>query len=196
MRDSQEPIDPKRDGPRSDASEDCSVTESSVDTPSAASPSGASPSAMEVPAAAEDSFASHIARGADRRQQPTPRFSKYTFGKGQRRAMRRDWEREGSYVDRYGLGILLAAIWVALMNTGDSFFTLVHLQSGGIELNPFAQELLRTGRHGFVAAKGLMITLALLVLVQHKNFWLARVGLWIAAGAYTALNLYHLSLFE
>jgi hypothetical protein len=89
----------------------------------------------------------------------------------------------------------MAAIWVALMNTGDSYFTLVHLQSGGIELNPFAQMLLRTGRFGFVIAKGLMITLAVLVLIQHKNFWLARVGLWIAAGAYTVLNLYHLSLF-
>ena len=109
--------------------------------------------------------------------------------------MRREWEREGTYVDRYGLGVLFAAVWVALMNTGDSYFTLVHLQSGGIELNPFAQGLLRTGRVGFVAAKGVMITLALLVLVQHKNFWLARLGLWIAAGAYTLLNIYHLSLF-
>jgi hypothetical protein len=134
-------------------------------------------------------------RGADRRKQPTARFSRYSLGGGRRKRVRRPDEREGSYVDLYGLGILMAAIWVALMNTGDSYFTLVHLQSGGIELNPFAQMLLRTGRFGFVIAKGLMITLAVLVLIQHKNFWLARVGLWIAAGAYTVLNLYHLSLF-
>ncbi|MCA9002270.1 MAG: hypothetical protein KDB61_10115 [Planctomycetes bacterium] len=137
----------------------------------------------------------HIPRGADRRKQPTPRFSRYSFGGGRRKHVRRPDEREGSYVDLYGMGILLAAIWVAMMNTGDSYFTLVHLQSGGIELNPFAQLLLQTGRFGFVFSKGLMITVAILVLIQHKNFWLARVGLWIAAGAYTVLNLYHLSLF-
>ncbi|MEZ6004636.1 MAG: DUF5658 family protein [Planctomycetota bacterium] len=127
--------------------------------------------------------------------QPTPRFSRYTFGGGRRQGARRHWEREGLYVDRYSLWILLVAIWVALMNSGDSYFTLVHLQSGGIELNPFAAMLLRTGRIGFVAAKGVMITLALLVLIQHKNFWLARLGLVVAALAYTALNAYHLSLF-
>ncbi|HPF13407.1 MAG: hypothetical protein H6830_03435 [Planctomycetes bacterium] len=150
-------------------------------------------SPMEVSASTHTG--AQVARGTDRRSQPTPRFSRYTFGKGRRRTVRRQWEVEGTYVDRYSLWILGIAVWVALMNTGDSYFTLVHLQSGGIELNPFAQGLLRTGRFGFVAAKGLMITLALLVLVQHKNFWLARLGLWIAALAYTLLNLYHLSLF-
>jgi hypothetical protein len=43
--------------------------------------------------------------------------------------------------------------------------------------------------------KSLLIAVALLVLVLHKNFWMARVGLWIAAEAYTLLNVYHLTLF-
>ena len=109
--------------------------------------------------------------------------------------MRRADEREGSFVDRYGFGVVLAIGWTALMNAGDSVFTLVHLQSGGIELNPVADSLLQTGRLGFVAFKALLMTAALLVLAVHKNFSLARVGLWIAAGSYTLLNLYHLSLF-
>jgi hypothetical protein len=134
-------------------------------------------------------------RGDDRRRAPTPRFSRYTFFGGQRRAVRRDQEREGTYVDLYGRRVLLAVIWVALMNVGDSFFTLLHLQSGGIELNPIAERLLRTGRFGFVFYKCALITVALLVLTLHKNFWLARIGLWVAAGSYTLLNLYHLSLF-
>ena len=78
---------------------------------------------------------------------------------------------------------------------GDSFFTLVHLQAGGIELNPVAQQLLETGRWNFVFAKSFLIGLALTVLVLHKNFFLARVGLWTAAGTYSALVVYHLSLF-
>ena len=40
-----------------------------------------------------------------------------------------------------------------------------------------------------------IISLALLVLCVHKNFGLARIGLWTAAGAYTMLLAYHISLF-
>ena len=140
-----------------------------------------------------NSFAS---RGPDRRQRPTPRFSRYSIFGGRRTEVRRPDEMEGSFVDRYGTGIFLAVVWVALMNIGDSFFTLVHLQAGGIELNPVAQLLLETGRWNFVFAKSFLIGLALSVLVVHKNFFLARIGLWTAAGTYTLLVGYHLLLFR
>lgn len=136
-----------------------------------------------------------VRRVPDRRDRPTPRFSRYSFAGGRRRDVRREEEREGTYVDRYAAGLVVAIVWVALMNIGDSFFTLVHLQSGGIEVNPIADQLLRTGRFGFVFVKSTLVGVALLVLALHKNFWLARTGLWVAASAYTALNLYHLSLF-
>lgn len=135
-------------------------------------------------------------RGPDRRERPTPRLSRYSFLGGRRSAVRRSDEREGSFVDRYSLRLWLMVSWVALMNVADSYFTLVHLQAGGIELNPVAAWLLETGRARFVAYKSLMIGIALVVLCIHKNFFLARVGLWTAAGAYTLLFAYHLSLFE
>ena len=134
-------------------------------------------------------------RGVDRRQRPTPRLSRFTIFGGRRRSARRSVEQEGSFVDRYTPGVLALILWVTLMNLGDSFFTLTHLQSGGIELNPVAAALLRTGRFGFIFWKALIITLALLVLTLHKNFSLARIGLWVAAIGYTALNIYHLTLF-
>ena len=134
-------------------------------------------------------------RGHDRRGSPTPRLSSFTISRGRRREIRRPEELEGSYVDRYGKVLMAAILWVSLMNVGDSFFTLVHLQSGGVELNPVAERLLRTGRFGFVFWKCALISLALIVLSLHKNFWLARMGLWVAAGAYTVLNLYHMTLF-
>ena len=133
--------------------------------------------------------------GSDRRQQPTPRFTRYTFYGGRRRTIRRESEREGSYVDVHGPRLWLMVLWVAFMNFGDSFFTLVHLQSGGIELNPVAKALLGTGREGFVFSKSVLIGLALCVLVIHKNFYLARIGLYASVGTYTLLVLYHLSLF-
>lgn|GEM_PF-732466 len=138
---------------------------------------------------------SSVYRGVDRRKRPTPRFSRYSLFGGRRQTVRREEEREGSYVDRYATTLALAVLWISVMNLGDSFFTLTHLQSGGIELNPVAAALLESGRSGFVIWKTGLIALALVVLTLHKNFVLARMGLWLAAGGYTLLNLYHLTLF-
>ena len=138
---------------------------------------------------------SPVRRGTDRRRFPTPRFSRFSFHGGRRQDVRRPVELEGSYVDRYGVQVILSVFWIAFMNVGDSIFTLMHLQSGGIELNPVAECLLQAGRFGFVFWKCTLISIALVVLTLHKSFWLARLGLWIAAAGYTLLNVYHLSLF-
>lgn len=136
-----------------------------------------------------------VDRGPDRRRAPTARLSRYTFFGGRRARPRRDEEREGSFVDVYGRRLFFVVMWVALMNIGDSFFTLVHLQAGGVELNPVAKLMLTTGRWNFVFMKSILIALALIVLAVHKNFHLARIGLWTAAGTYTCLVAYHLALF-
>jgi hypothetical protein len=136
------------------------------------------------------------ARGPDRRARPTPRFSRFTVRGGRRVHHRRSEEREGAFVDRYSNRLWILLLWTALMNIADCFFTLVHLQAGGEELNPVADALLTTGRVGFVVAKSALISVALLVLCIHKNFHLARVGLWAAAGGYTLLTIYHLSLLR
>lgn len=127
---------------------------------------------------------------------PTPRLSRYSLAGGRRSIVQRGEEAEGSYVDLYSNWVLFWVLWVALMNVGDSFFTIVHLQAGGVEVNPVAAAMLRTGRFGFVFIKAVMIGVALLVLTLHKNFQLARFGLWLSTAAYTALVIYHLTLFE
>ena len=135
-------------------------------------------------------------RGGDRRGRSTLRFSRYSLWGGRRKRVRRSEEREGSFVDLYGQRLLLLLLWVALMNVADSFFTLHHLQAGGIELNPIAEELLRAGHFGFVSIKCALISLALMVLLMHKNFAAARFGIWIAGVAYTLLFAYHLILLR
>jgi hypothetical protein len=134
-------------------------------------------------------------RGTDRRQQKTPRLSRWSFIGGRRRAPRRGEERNGAFVDQYGTGLLLALMWIALANVADCFFTLVHLQSGGAEVNPVADMLLRTGLMNFVLLKSGLVSLALLVLCLHKNLRIAKIGIWGAAGAYAVLIVYHLALF-
>jgi hypothetical protein len=134
------------------------------------------------------------ARGPDRRAQPTPRLSRFSFLGGRRRSARRGGEGANSFVDQYGLTVWGLLLWVALMNAADSFFTLLHLQNGAVEVNPFAVWMLSTGRLGFVALKSILITLPLVVLCLHKNFALARIGLGVAAGTYTLLCAYHIWL--
>lgn len=150
---------------------------------------------LSAPDRAADDDPTPTRGGGDRRLRPTPRLSRFTFRGGRRRGARRRGEGEGSFVDLYGVRLLSILLWVALMNVADSFFTLVHLQHGGTEVNPVAGLLLATGLPAFVLLKSTLIALALLVLCVHKNFHLARLGIWIAAIAYTLLFLYHLSLF-
>ena len=130
----------------------------------------------------------------ERRTRPTPRFSRYTLWGGRRRDLRREGEGDSSFVDQYSVRVWVLVGWVALMNSADSFFTLLHLQDGGIEVNPFAAWMLTAGRTGFVVIKSVLITLPLIVLCLHKNFPLARIGLLIAAGTYTLLCGYHIWL--
>lgn len=172
--------------------------------PSLPSPGGASPRAAiepsfdggEVRGHAFDPTSAHVRRQrADRRRNPTPRLSRFSLHGGRRRSVQRVEEREGAFVDLYSPWVLFWVTWVALMNIGDSFFTLVHLQAGGVEVNPIAAAMLRTGRLGFVLIKVALIGAALLVLTLHKNFQLARWGLWVSTAAYTTLVVYHLTLF-
>jgi len=132
----------------------------------------------------------------DRRRHPTPRLSRYSLLGGRRCLERREVEAQTAFVDRYGSPLLLLLLWIALMNVADSFFTLLHLQRGGVELNPIADLLLMSGRRSFVTWKAVLIGLALLVLCVHKNFYLARLGLWLSALTYTSLVVYHLALFN
>ncbi len=144
------------------------------------------------PPQAERSF---VEARTDRRVRPTPRLSMYSIAGGRRRAAQRADQREGSFVDAYSVWVFLWILWIAAMNVGDSFFTIVHLQAGGVEVNPVAAAMLKTGRFGFVFLKAAIISAALLVLTIHKNFSMARIGLWVSTVAYTALVTYHLTLF-
>lgn len=151
---------------------------------------------MPPPTAEPTPEAAVYPRGPDRRKRPTPRFSRYALYGGRRKQPRRGEELEGSFVDLYGTRVWLLVMWVALLNVADSFFTLIHLQNGGSEANPVAAAMLLTGTVPFVLLKSGVIAVALLVLCVHKNFRLARAGLWIAASTYTLLLCYHLLLFR
>ncbi|MGB0332057.1 MAG: DUF5658 family protein [Planctomycetota bacterium] len=118
----------------------------------------------------------YVEARTDRRAEPTPRLSVYSLSGGRRRGAQRAGEREGSFVDTYSAWIFLWILWVAAMNVGDSFFTIVHLQAGGVEVNPVAAAMLKAGRFGFVFLKAVVISVALLVLTVHTTSALRESG--------------------
>ena len=132
-------------------------------------------------------------RGLDRRRSPTPPWAAF-LGFRRRRAGRRSGEDERIYVDRFTLGDVLLLVGILVLNVFDAFFTLIWLQRGGAEGNPVMAWVLEYGNGLFLAEKSLMVGAWLLLLVIHKNFRFAGVGLWSLAAIYSLLILYHLAL--
>ena len=85
---------------------------------------------------------------------------------------------------------------VLLLNILDALFTMLWLQRGGTEANPIMAWLLEIGNSAFLVQKCLIVGLWLVLLLVHKNFRIARVGLWALTGVYSLLLLYHLFLIS
>lgn len=131
--------------------------------------------------------------GSDRRHRPTPFWSAF-LGPRRRHGGRRRGEGNRTYVDRFTRRDVLLVLAILLLNVLDALFTLIWLQRGGIEGNPFMAWILELGNSAFLVQKCFVVGLWLLLLLVHKNFRLARVGLWALAGIYSLLILYHLAL--
>ena len=74
----------------------------------------------------------------DRRKTPTPILSRYTLSGLRCSFRRREDQRRGGYVDRYGQGLFIYLLLIAGLNILDAFFTIIILGSGGREGNPLA----------------------------------------------------------
>lgn len=131
--------------------------------------------------------------GSDRRHRPTPFWSAF-LGPRRRHGGRRHGETDRTYVDRFTRRDVVLVIAILVLNVLDALFTLVWVQRGGSEGNPLMAWILELGSSAFLIQKTFVVGLWLLLLVVHKNFRLARLGLWALAGIYSLLILYHLAL--
>lgn len=127
----------------------------------------------------------------DRRDRPTPMFSRYAWCGGRRVGPRRLDETEGSYVDIYGPGLFLTVTVIAMLNFLDAFFTVLYLSFGGRELNPIVQHSLDMGMPWFIALKSVGIGLCLVFLTMTKNTQFSRFGLAVIFTGYLALICWH-----
>ena len=117
----------------------------------------------------------------DRRSQPTPLFSRYTFW-GRREVLRRGEDQEkGGYVDRYSPGLLFFLILIVGLNVLDSFFTMIILECGGWEVNPIARSAIEAYGDHFWVWKFFLVSFNLVLLCLHSKFrYVNRIIRWIA----------------
>lgn len=131
----------------------------------------------------------------DRRFCATKPLTFYTF-RGRRRKSRRIDECHNYYVDRYNARYLALIIAILILCFLDAYFTLLLLQVGAIELNPFMLYFIRKDIVLSMVVKYVMTATALIIILVHKNF---RVfgGLKVRNLIYMILALYSgLVLFE
>ena len=130
----------------------------------------------------------------DRRNRPTPFFSRYWLT-GRRRGGRRGAESNDIYVDRYAPGELLLVFGVLILSVLDMVFTLVHLNAGGTEANPVMAWVLEWGGHdGFRWVKLAATFIGLAVLLVHVRFKRVRNLLTFAFLLYLGIFVFHIYL--
>ena len=131
--------------------------------------------------------------GDDRRAKPTRGWDAL-LGHRRRHRGRREGESENAYVDRYTRQDVALVLGVFLLNILDAFFTLRWLEMGGGEGNPIMEALIKSSDLMFLFQKCVVVGLWLLILVIHKNFRIARTGLWGAFILYACILVYHFFL--
>ena len=120
----------------------------------------------------EENFDRRISK--DRRKQPTPGLSRYTF-LGRRKTIRRKTDQQqGGYVDRYSSALLFFLISIIGLNVLDAFFTLMILDLKGWEANPVVQSVINLYGTKFWIWKFSIVSISLALLCLHSRFRLVR----------------------
>lgn len=131
----------------------------------------------------------------DRRLSSTKSFSLYTM-RGRRKKARRVEEAENYYVDRYELRYLFLIISILVLCFLDAFLTVILLQLGAEELNPFMLIFIKKDVVLSMVVKYVITALSMICILIHKNFRIFR-NLRVHSLIYFVLTLYVvLVLFE
>lgn len=146
----------------------------------------------ETEATASDGWAGSDRRAADRRDSPT-RLLPNRSAPARREGGRRETDHS-SYVDRYTKRDVALLMTIFLMNVGDAFLTMMWLERGGREANPVMDFFLDIGPTAFLVQKCLIVGFWLVILLAHKNFRFARIGLYASLVVYAMLMIIHFSI--
>lgn len=126
----------------------------------------------------------------DRRAHP-PTFWRALRVRGRRKGFRRAGEASRAYVDCPSQRTVALLFFVLGASALDALCTLLFIQRGGHEANPFMVLLLSHGEAPFVGVKMALTGLGAWLLAAHQGFPLASKGLHALAGGYMGLLLIH-----
>lgn len=131
-------------------------------------------------------------RKGDRRARPTrpwlDLFSPLRRARGRRRS-----DRKG-YVDRYSKQDVALLLSIFLLNVADAYMTMRWLHHGGREANPVMDFFLDIGPVAFLLQKCLVVGFWLILLLVHKNFRFAKLGLYASLAVYSLLAFLHFGI--
>jgi hypothetical protein len=133
---------------------------------------------------------------AERRWQPDRRAYPTTFWSalrihGRRRGFRRIGEASRAYVNCPSQRALVLLFFVLGASALDAWCTLLFIQRGGQEANPFMILALSYGQTPFVGIKMALTGIGAWFLVAHYYFPMAYKALLALAGGYAGLLLIH-----
>ena len=134
----------------------------------------------------------------DRRKQPTPGLSRYTFF-GRRRTLRRKSDQQrGGYVDRYSSSLFFFLVAIVGLNVLDALLTMMILDLKGWEANPAVRSVIDLYGTKFWIWKFSIVSVSLALLCLHSRFRLVKeiiiaVGcLYVIVVAYQVFLLLHI----
>ena len=107
---------------------------------------------------------------SDRRQAIRRSFFYSMFMKRRRGQRRSDDGDDNTYVDFHGPHVTAAAIAIMILCILDAFFTLMLIERGSSELNPFMAWILEIDTVWFYVSKYLITAVCVLWVVMHKHF--------------------------
>jgi predicted membrane protein len=130
----------------------------------------------------------------DRRKQPTPALSRFTV-RGLRRSFRRKEEQKrGGYIDRYGSGLLFLIVLIVGFNVMDAWLTMIILKDGGWEINPVVSSVIQLYGDRFWIWKFAIVSVPLILLCLHSKFRLAVPAIWAISFFYMIAVLFQILL--
>jgi hypothetical protein len=105
---------------------------------------------------------------ARRQDKGLPRFRYLFFGR--RKKVRRNKDHQESYfLDHYSSRVFAIIIGIILLSLTDAMLTLYLIRHGAAEVNPVMEHFLRYGTLTFLAAKYLLTTASIVLLLIYKN---------------------------
>jgi hypothetical protein len=121
----------------------------------------------------------------DRRKEPTPGLSRYSFF-GRRRGFRRKSDQQkGGYVDRYSSKLFFALILILALNV---------LAHRGTEINPIVRVAIEIYGDKFWLWKFSIVSTSLVLLCLHIKFRGVRTIIVVSGSIYVLLILYQIFL--